>query len=112
MFQQNNNKMYKTYGKKNKQSTIPWAIIIGCVIFTLICITVTGFAIWYRNSMDANYIQQMNAEKLKQSMEKMKIEGLSERYKPNDIDTIYSIEHIGPSRDNSLEQDEHNKINN
>ena len=44
--------------------------------------------------------------KIKTINGKNEIEGLSERYKPNDIDTIYSIEHIGPSRDNSLEQDE------
>ena len=110
MFQQNDNGRYEVY-RSNKvtitrESTLPWPVIIGCIIFTLICATITGIAIWYRISMDANYAEQRSIERLKQDMEKMKISGLSERYSLNDLDAIYSIEHIGPSRDNMLSQDE------
>ena len=108
----NKNKMYQVYGAKKKilnvklPSDKPWPAIIGCTAFAIICILITLIAVLYRNSMDESQRQQASAKKIKQEMEQMSITKLSERYKPNDIDTIYSIEHIGPNRDNFLEQDE------
>ena len=108
MWGQSKKKMYQIYGKNKikPQRDIPLPAIIGCVAFAIICILVTVIAVSYRNNMDESHRQQALAKKLKQEMEQMSITKLAERYKPNDIDTIYSVEHIGPNRDNSMEQDE------
>ena len=112
MLQQNHKKNeYTTYYGTSLSSRVRRNkgmiyMTIGCVLFAAICIIITVFAIMYRNNLDENRLQKLNIEKIKQTMEQMKLDGLSARYKQNDIDTIYSIEHIGQRRENSINQDE------
>ena len=112
MLEQNHNEpdSYMYYGTnlpgKAKRNKGLIYIIIGCVIFTILCVTITVLAIWNRNNLDADYAQRLSTEKLKKAMEQMKVGGLSDRYKQNDLDTIYYLEHIGQGRNNHTEKDE------
>ena len=112
MLHQNNNDQdtYIYYGtslsSKLKRNKSMIYIIIACIVFAIICISVTAFLIWQRNNTNADYAKKQSIEKTKQAMEKMKVGGLADRYKENDIDIIYYLEHIGQTRNNILEQDE------
>ena len=106
----NENDTYIYYGtslssriKRNKGLT---CFIIGSIIFALLCVAITGIAIGLKKSIDAEKAKKLSKEQLKQQMEQMKVSSLSDRYKQNDLDTIYYVENIGKSRDNLLEQDE------
>ena len=90
-----------------KKRIISGKIVIGFIIFTIICVSATAFAIWYKNSKTEDVLVTEEREELalNQSIERMKIKSLLERYKENDLEAIESVEYIGPARQLSYETD-------